>query len=188
MTKAGRSKATSSRSVSPAPTSISPHSHPARRSAATTATSSSPAAPVPLPNDRMALIVLSQEANAGLGSSARYFLLATIATALLGVSSPRSSPGAGSLGRSSRSPRRRSRSPPASCRTRLPEPSAGETARDRRAGPQRELDGRGPRTLPSARAAVPAVGEPRPAHAAHVDPWICRQSATVRAIRRRRPM
>jgi len=43
------------------------------------------AAPVELPRDRLALIVLSQEANAGLGSSARYFLLAAIATALLGV-------------------------------------------------------------------------------------------------------
>lgn len=43
------------------------------------------ASPVPLPNDRMALIVLSQEANAGLGTSARYFLLAAVATALLGV-------------------------------------------------------------------------------------------------------
>lgn len=43
------------------------------------------AAPVPLPNRRLALVVLSQEANAGLGTSTRYFLLAAFATALLGV-------------------------------------------------------------------------------------------------------
>ncbi len=43
------------------------------------------AAPVELPRDRLALIVLSQEANAGLGTSTRYFLLAAVATALLGV-------------------------------------------------------------------------------------------------------
>jgi len=43
------------------------------------------AAPVELPRDRIALVVLSQEANAGLGTSRRYFLLAALATALLGA-------------------------------------------------------------------------------------------------------
>ncbi len=43
------------------------------------------AAGVPLPNGRLAVIVLAQEANSGLGPSARYFLLAAAATALLGV-------------------------------------------------------------------------------------------------------
>jgi two-component system sensor histidine kinase BaeS len=43
------------------------------------------AASVQLPNGRLAIIVLSQNANAGVGSAARYFLLAAVATALLGL-------------------------------------------------------------------------------------------------------
>ncbi|MCU1360999.1 MAG: signal transduction histidine kinase [Ilumatobacteraceae bacterium] len=43
------------------------------------------AAPLQLPNSRTGVIVLSQEANAGLGPAARYFALAAILTALLGL-------------------------------------------------------------------------------------------------------
>jgi signal transduction histidine kinase len=43
------------------------------------------AAPLQLPQDRLGLVVLSQHANAGVGSAARYFVLAAIVTALLGL-------------------------------------------------------------------------------------------------------
>ncbi len=43
------------------------------------------AAPFDLPEDRTGVIVLSQEANAGLGPAARYFVLAAIASALLAL-------------------------------------------------------------------------------------------------------
>ncbi len=43
------------------------------------------AAPLDLPRDRTGVIVLSQQANAGLGPAARYFVLAAIASALLGL-------------------------------------------------------------------------------------------------------
>jgi signal transduction histidine kinase len=43
------------------------------------------AAPLDLPQQRVGVIVLSQEANAGLGPAARYFALAAVVTALLGL-------------------------------------------------------------------------------------------------------
>jgi signal transduction histidine kinase len=43
------------------------------------------ASAVPLPKGRLAVVVLAREANSGLGTSARYFLLAAAATALLGA-------------------------------------------------------------------------------------------------------
>jgi two-component system sensor histidine kinase BaeS len=43
------------------------------------------AAPLDLPRGRTGVIVLSQQANAGLGPAARYFVLAAIASALLGL-------------------------------------------------------------------------------------------------------
>ena len=58
--------------------------------------------------------------------------------------------------------------------TRLPEPRPHRARRARRAVAQRQRHGRVARTLAHARAAVPAVGQPRPAHAAHVDPRLRR--------------
>ena len=46
------------------------------------------AAPLQLPNSRTGVIVLSQEANAGLGPAARYFALAAILTFLRAVVKP----------------------------------------------------------------------------------------------------
>jgi two-component system sensor histidine kinase BaeS len=43
------------------------------------------AAPIELPKNRTGVIVLSQEANAGLGPAARYFVLAAISSALLAL-------------------------------------------------------------------------------------------------------
>ena len=43
------------------------------------------AAPLDLPQERIGVVVLSQEANAGLGPAARYFALAAVLTALLGL-------------------------------------------------------------------------------------------------------
>jgi signal transduction histidine kinase len=43
------------------------------------------AAPFSLPEDRLGVIVLTQEANAGLGPAARYFIVASVASALIGL-------------------------------------------------------------------------------------------------------
>ena len=127
-------------------------------------------------------IVFTQDVTSELQPVRRWLVLAAIMTLGLGVAA------AVALGRRLTRPLAAAQAATAriaagDLSARVPEQDG--TRRAERAGPLDQPDGRVPRTVAGARAAVPAVGLPRPAHAAHLDQGL-RRGPGRRDARRRR--
>ena len=146
-------------------------------------------APATCRNGRLGVVVLSQEANAGLGPAARYFALAAVLTALLGLLA------AMVAGRRFTQPiRAASQATHADRRRRAGDPAASSpraNQHDELAELSRNVNTMA-ESLERSRtlgAPVPAVGQPRPADSADVDPWLRRgdrrMAPSIRHGRRR---